>query len=156
MRISTDCILRVIKSLYDVSKADNHWFKTYHDHHTDKLRMTSFIYDSCLLYIIVISHIDMSIVGMQIDDILILADQSFVIIEEEAIHSVKIMTKTREQLSFEHFLKFNDIRIERIDSNESIRTTLSTLDKKSTFKRYNWSKSSSLSSLVLVIKSKRC
>ncbi len=117
--------------------------------------MISFIYDPCLLYIIVISHIsmsivishismnivishiDMSIVGMQIDDILILADQSFVIIEEEAIHSVKIMTKTREQLSFEHFLKFNDIRIERIDSNESIRTTLSTLDKKSTFKRYN-------------------
>jgi hypothetical protein len=69
---------------------------------------------------IVISHIDMSIVDMQIDNILILADQSFAIIEEEAIHSVKIMTKTREQLNLEHFLKFNDIRIERIDSNDTI------------------------------------
>ncbi len=57
---------------------------------------------------------------MQIDNILILADQSFAIIEEEAIHSVKIMTKTREQLNLEHFLKFNDIRIERIDSNDTI------------------------------------
>jgi hypothetical protein len=62
----------------------------------------------------------MSIVDMQIDDILILADQSFAITEEEAIHSVKIMTKTREQLSLEHFLKFNDIRIERIDPNDII------------------------------------
>jgi hypothetical protein len=39
MRISTDCILKVIKSLYDVSKAGNHWSKTYHDHHIDKLEM---------------------------------------------------------------------------------------------------------------------
>ncbi len=30
------------------------------------------------------------------------------------------MIKTREQLNFEHFLKFNDIRIERIDSNDII------------------------------------
>jgi hypothetical protein len=29
MRIFNDCILKMIKSLYDVSKADNHWFKTY-------------------------------------------------------------------------------------------------------------------------------
>jgi hypothetical protein len=69
---------------------------------------------------IVISHIDMSIIDMQIDDTLILADQSFAIIEEEAIHSVKIMTKTRKQLSLEHLLKFNDIKIERIDSNDII------------------------------------
>jgi hypothetical protein len=30
------------------------------------------------------------------------------------------MTKTREQLTFENSLKFNDTRIERIDSNEAI------------------------------------
>jgi hypothetical protein len=57
---------------------------------------------------------------MQIDDILILIDQSFVIVEDEAIISAKIMIKTCEQLSFEHSLKFNDIRIERIDSNDAI------------------------------------
>jgi hypothetical protein len=57
---------------------------------------------------------------MQIDDILILADQSFVVVEEEAIHSAKIMIKTREQLTSINFLKFNDTQIERIDSNEVI------------------------------------
>ncbi len=120
MRISSDCILKVIKSLYDVSKADNHWFKTYHDHHTDKLEMISFTYDSCLLYIFISFQIDLRIMSMQIDDTLILADQSFVVVEEEAIISVKIMIKTREQLTSINSLKFNDTRIERIDPNEVI------------------------------------
>ncbi len=120
MRIFNDCILKVIKSLYDVSEADNHWFKTYHDHHINKLRMTQFTYDLCLLYITVISYIDMKTVSMQTDDTLILADQSFAVVEKEAIHSAKIMTKTREQLTFENSLKFNDTRIERIDSNDTI------------------------------------
>jgi hypothetical protein len=57
---------------------------------------------------------------MQIDDILILADQSFAVVEKEAIHSAKIMTKTREQWTFINLLKFNDTQIERIDSNEVI------------------------------------
>jgi hypothetical protein len=55
---------------------------------------------------------------MQTDDTLILVDQSFVVVEKEAIHSVKIMTKTREQLTFTNLLKFNDTRIERLGSNE--------------------------------------
>jgi alpha-glucuronidase len=58
--------------------------------------------------------------NMQIDDIFILADQSFAVVEEEAIHSIKIMTKTREQLTLENALKFNDTRIERIESNDVI------------------------------------
>ncbi len=120
IRIFNDCILKVIKSLYDVSKADNHWFKTYHDHHIDKLRMIQFTYDSCLLYIIVISHIDIRIVSMQTDDILILADQSFAVVEKEAIHSAKILIKTRKQLNLENSLKFNDTRVERIGSNDAI------------------------------------
>jgi endonuclease YncB( thermonuclease family) len=57
---------------------------------------------------------------MQTDDTLILTDQSFAVVEKEAIHSAKIMTKTREQLTFENSLKFNDTRIERIGSNDTI------------------------------------
>jgi hypothetical protein len=86
--------------------------------------MTQFTYDSCLLYIIIkdtiVSRIDMNIVSMQIDDTLILIDQSFAIAEKEAIHSAKIMIKTREQLTSDSLLKFNDTRIERIDSNDTI------------------------------------
>ncbi len=118
MRIFSDCISKVIKSLYDVFKTDNHWFKTYHDHHIDKLNITQFTYDSCLLYNI--DHICISIVSMQTDDTFILADQSFAVIENEAIISAKIMIKTREQLISNNSLKFNDIKIERLDSNESI------------------------------------
>jgi hypothetical protein len=55
---------------------------------------------------------------MQIDDTLILIDQSFAIAEKEAIHSAKIMIKTREQLTSINSLKFNDTRIERLESNE--------------------------------------
>jgi hypothetical protein len=55
---------------------------------------------------------------MQTDDILILIDQSFAVVEKEAIHSAKIMIKTREQLTLINLLKFNDTRIERLESNE--------------------------------------
>jgi hypothetical protein len=53
---------------------------------------------------------------MQTNNTLILADQSFAVVEKETIHSAKVMTKTREHLTLENSLKFNDIRIERADS----------------------------------------
>jgi hypothetical protein len=53
---------------------------------------------------------------MQTDDTFILVDQSFAVVEEEAIHSAKIMIKAREQLISNNSLKFNDIKIERLDS----------------------------------------
>ncbi len=80
--------------------------------------MIQFTYDLCLLYIIVISHIDMKIVSMQTDDTLILADQSFAVVEKEAIYLAKILIKARKQLNPENSLKFNDTRIERIDPND--------------------------------------
>ncbi len=55
---------------------------------------------------------------MQTNDILILIDQLFAVVEKKAIHSTKIMIKTREQLTFINSLKFNDTRIERLESNE--------------------------------------
>jgi hypothetical protein len=95
------------------------WFyHVTHDYHIDKLKMIQFTYNSCLLYII--DRICMSIINMQTDDILILIDQLFVVVEIEAIDSAKIMIKTREQLNFENALKFNDTRIERIESNDAI------------------------------------
>jgi hypothetical protein len=57
---------------------------------------------------------------MQTDDTLILVDQSFAVVEKEAIYSIKIMIKTREQLILNNSLKFNDTRIERIESNDTI------------------------------------
>ncbi len=82
--------------------------------------MILYTYNSCLLCIIVFIQIDLRIVNMQTDDTLILIDQSFVVVEKKAIHSAKIMIKTREQLISNNLLKFNDTRIERIDSNDTI------------------------------------
>jgi hypothetical protein len=48
--IVSNSILKMIKSLYDVLKIDNHWFVTYHAHHVNKLDMTQSIYDFCLLH----------------------------------------------------------------------------------------------------------
>jgi hypothetical protein len=62
----------------------------------------------------------MSMMSMHIDNILILSDQSFVAFENEAIISAKQMIKTREHLISNNSLKFNDIRIEQVDSNKSI------------------------------------
>jgi hypothetical protein len=48
---------------------------------------------------------------MQIDDTLILAEQSFADAEEDAIVFVEIMIKARDHLQVNRFLKFNDIII---------------------------------------------
>jgi hypothetical protein len=55
--------------------------------------------------------------SMQTNDTFILIDQSFAIAEKEAIHSVKIMIKSREQLISDNSLKFNDTKIERVEDD---------------------------------------
>ncbi len=57
---------------------------------------------------------------MQTDDTFILVDQSFAVVKKEAIHSAKIIIKTRKQLISNNLLKFNDTQIERIESNDAI------------------------------------
>ena len=69
--------------------------------------MIKSIYNCYLLY----SFSLFGIVGMQIDNTLILADNNFAYIKEDAIRSAKIMTKNRKHLTFIHSLKFNDAQI---------------------------------------------
>ena len=68
-----DCIFKMMKSFYDVSETSNHWFETYHCHHTDQFEMIEFTYDFCLLY----RHGPFGIVKFQIDDTLMLTDETF-------------------------------------------------------------------------------
>ena len=106
-----------MKPLYGVLEAGNHWFATYHIHHKDKLGMKESTYDPCLFY----SSGLFGIVGMQTDDILILADDDFASIEEDAIKSAKIMTKDRKYLTSAYSLKFNGAQI-KLDSNGIVLT----------------------------------
>ena len=66
--------MKVIKPLYGVPEAGNHWFNTYHHHHIEKLQMDQSTYDPCLLYT---NHNGFGIVGLQTDDTLILANETF-------------------------------------------------------------------------------
>ncbi len=134
--VDPDSILKVVKPLYGVPEAGNHWFAIYHAHHVNKLGMSQSIYDPCLLHtgmktgtspVLQISlkndhsHTGMGIVGMQTDDILILVDLDFATAEEKAIVDVKIMTKPRDHLGSNSSLKFNGTIIERQENGTYLR-----------------------------------
>jgi hypothetical protein len=47
--IGKDTVLKVLKPLYRVLKAGNHWFKIYHLHYIQQLHMDQSIYNPYLL-----------------------------------------------------------------------------------------------------------
>ena len=108
LKINFDCILKIIKLLYEIPETNNHWFATYHNHHISKLNMMQSIYDSCLLY----KSNPFGIVKLQINDTLLLTNNQFADAEDEIIKSAKIMTKNRECLTKTKLIKFNDTIIE--------------------------------------------
>jgi hypothetical protein len=104
LNLQSGTILRVVKPLYGVPEAGNHWFKTYHQHHVRKLKMEQSTYDPCLLY--TLSN-GLGIVGLQTDDTLFLADQTFADAEETELREAKFLAKPREQLTEQTPVKFN-------------------------------------------------
>jgi hypothetical protein len=101
--INNNSILKVLKPLYRVLKAGNHWFKTYYIHHTKNLNITQSTYNPCLLY----SNKLFSIVGLQTNNTLFLADKTFADTEENKLYKAKFMAKKRERLTVTTPLKFN-------------------------------------------------
>ena len=104
---SFDYVIKVMKPLYGISEANNHWFATYHTYHKDKLGMTESTYDTYFLY----NSGSFRIVEMQTDDILILINNDFASIEENVIKSANIMTKNRKYLTSANSLKLNSAQI---------------------------------------------
>ena len=96
--------LKVVKPLYGVPEAGNHWFSTYHKHHLDKLHMAQSTYDPCLMYS---TTTPFGLVGLQTDDTLIVADNAFAEAEEAELKKAGFMAKKREQLAEGTKLKFN-------------------------------------------------
>jgi hypothetical protein len=99
-------ILKVIRPLYGIPEAGNHWFRTYHRHHTDRLNMETSSFDPCLLHCTETDN-GFGIVGMQTDDTLLLADSTFAAWEQHEIEKAAIACKPREELTYEKPLKFN-------------------------------------------------
>ncbi len=92
-------------------------------HHKEKLRMTESTYDSCLHY----RSGPLGIVGIKTDDKLILVDNDFASIEEEAIKQAKIMTIDCEYVTSAQPIKFNRAQI-KLDSDGIILTKESHID----------------------------
>lgn len=105
---SLNCVLRVVKPLYGVPEAGNHWFATYHGHHIDKLRIEQSTYNPCLLY----KSDPLGIVGLQTDNTLLLAEDDFADAKENALRHAKLMSKDREYLTINKPIKFNGALIE--------------------------------------------
>ncbi|KAI7969957.1 hypothetical protein EIK77_000353 [Talaromyces pinophilus] len=108
-----EAFLKVMRPLYGIPEAGNHWFRTYHNHHTEKLNMEVSIYDPYLLHCSN-SKQGFGIIGMQTNDILIIADDTFAAQEEEEIQRAKILYKPQEQLIPDNPLKFNSAVITEI------------------------------------------
>ena len=105
-----DAILKIIKPLYGVSETGVHWFNIYHKHHIEKLAMQQSTYDSCLLYT---NKKGFGIVKLQIDDTLILKNETFANAENFHLHEIKFFAKDRDQFIFQHPIKFNDVHIKQ-------------------------------------------
>jgi hypothetical protein len=111
MQLPPGSILRVVKPLYSVPEAGNHWYNTYHSHHVEKLGMNQSTYDPCLLYTVNAGNSNnntgFGVVGLQTDDTLFLGDEVFAIKEAEEIENAGLKSKERVQLNESQPLKFN-------------------------------------------------
>ncbi len=103
MDLQKDYVLKVNRPLYRVPEAGNHWFGTYHQHHTKNLSMTTSTYDPCLLY----SNQPFGVVGLQTDDTLFVGDRAFADLEEKQLEKAKFLAKEREHLTTDNSMKFN-------------------------------------------------
>ena len=107
MKLSAKTILRVIFSFYKIVESDTHWFQTYHKHYVKKLRITPFIFDICLLF----NNNITAIVGLQIDDSLIVDIIEFMNMKSRELHVVDLMIKLCERLTSKQPLNFNNFII---------------------------------------------
>jgi hypothetical protein len=97
-------VLRILKPLYGIPEAGNHWFKTYLDHHMEKLKMNQSTYDTCLLYT---RENGIGFVGIQVDDTLIVANDEFAEQEDIRLKEAGLQAKERTKLEVGRPIEFN-------------------------------------------------
>ncbi|KHJ33967.1 hypothetical protein EV44_g3646 [Erysiphe necator] len=118
-----ETILKVVKPLYGVPEAGNHWFYTYHRHHTQNLALKQSTFDPCLLYSTNETKKGYGILGLQTDDTLILADDDFAAEEEIQLEKAKFIAKKRKLLTETESLNFNGGDINKEKDSLSICLT---------------------------------
>ena len=73
-------------------------------------------YDPCLLYT---NKKGFEVVGLQIDDTLILKNETFANAENFHLHEAKLLAKEKEKLTSQHPIKFNGAHIKQENSQEN-------------------------------------
>jgi hypothetical protein len=108
--INKDFVLKVLKPLYSIPEAGNHWFKTYYLYYVQQLYMDQSMYNLCFLQ----SNKPFGIVGLQTDDTLLLADKTFVETEQNKLYKAKFIAKEHKQLTADTLFKFNSSLIQLV------------------------------------------
>jgi len=101
-------LLKVLRPLYGIPEAGTHWFRTYHSHHTEKLKLQQASYDPCLLFTAK-SDKDQTqaIVGLQTDDTLFAGNTVFKDKEQEELEKAQFPAKPLQKLTTSSPLEFN-------------------------------------------------
>ncbi|EED20782.1 conserved hypothetical protein [Talaromyces stipitatus ATCC 10500] len=105
-----DSLLLVEGALYGIPEAGVHWFDTYQSHHKDRLGMETSTYDPCLL-MTTKGKENFGLVGMQMDDTLLVSTESFAGEEQVALQEAGFKAKPKTRLSQQVPIEFNGARI---------------------------------------------
>jgi hypothetical protein len=90
LNLQLGTILWVVKPLYRVPEARNHWFKIYYQYYVRKLKIEQLTYNPCLLYTLLNG---LSIIRLQIDNTLFLVDWIFADAKETKLQEAKFLAK---------------------------------------------------------------
>ncbi|KAI0996097.1 hypothetical protein K3495_g12084, partial [Podosphaera aphanis] len=108
MNLPSNTLMHIVKPLYGIPEAGNHWFDTWINYLTKKLGLKSSCFDPCLL----VTHSDpFSITGMQVDDTLFLGTEEFLKLENAQLKEAKFPAKPIERLAENNPLRFNGLLI---------------------------------------------
>jgi len=95
----------VLKLLYGIAEAGTYWWATYSKHHKEKLLITTSIFNPCFL--IITTGTLFGIISIQTDNIIILGDNQFSALKEDALAKAKLIAKPKERLDLTTLLLFN-------------------------------------------------
>lgn len=93
-RYHESTILLIVKSLYILANAENHWFPIYHDNHKDKQGIEMLSYD-VYLFITKDESENFDIVGLQTNNSLNIGKRVFMMKKKKEIIEAKFNVKNR-------------------------------------------------------------